>query len=240
MQRPESPRRYSTCAIEGKRKRSKWTTSPPRGASSLATKPGGRDSPTYSASTRSSKRRTITSISRRARVSERNSPPCRNAVWGTSSAFSAVACSDARTSNSSRAVVHPRSSRCGKRNGSRDGGASGSPHTHTKPWASRHAKDVARRSCARTSPTSPGIARHCPSRPNSQPWYAHCRLAPRTRPRDSGTLRCGQRSTRAATSPATRNTTIGVPNNIAARGRSRRRSARATAYHSSRRCAMNR
>src|SRR5688500_19847644 len=40
---------YSICAIEGRMKRSKWTTSPPDGDRIFAAQPDGRGSPTYSA-----------------------------------------------------------------------------------------------------------------------------------------------------------------------------------------------
>ncbi len=87
-----SSSRYSTWAIDGRMNRSQCCTTPPPGASSRPATPGGRGSPMYSASIRSAAERTTTSISTGSRPAPRNSPPCRKAVWGTSRAFSATAC----------------------------------------------------------------------------------------------------------------------------------------------------
>ena len=87
-----SSSRYSTWAIDGSRNRSQCCTTPPPGASRRPANPGGRGSPMYSASTRSADDRTTTSISTGSRPAPRNNPPWRNAVWGTSRAFSATAC----------------------------------------------------------------------------------------------------------------------------------------------------
>lgn len=70
-------------------KRSQCCTSPPLGESTRAMNPGGRGSPQYSATARSCVRETFT-FSVMPRLSLRKRPRCRNAVCGTSSAFSSA------------------------------------------------------------------------------------------------------------------------------------------------------
>ena len=237
--RRASPSPYSTWAIDGSRKRSTCSTTPSSGESRRATSPGGRGSPSYTASTPSPTDRTVARTGTGERR-PRNRPRCRNAVWATSSALSTAAERARRQAGGAVDGREPHGPvvRQGRRPGA--DGRLRRGHDPHEPVALDHreAGHPPRRTVVRVVVACPrrrrgrGRAGRRRRASKRHPWYAHSSSPSRQRPIDSGTLRCGHRSTSAAGRPApSRNRTRGRPQTVRASGRRPTSDDRAATYH---------